>query len=119
ALWGDRSFTRGAAMYSVPQLAFLVRAHMPFGKPDTLSEQQALDIAGYINTQPRKVAHSATMFCASDPSSGIPNSLYKPAHWNVGCVYPQEPFNETQRLLGPWGPIETWRKAKITALSAP
>ncbi|MFN0245621.1 MAG: c-type cytochrome, partial [Kofleriaceae bacterium] len=42
ALWGDRSFTRGAAMYSVPQLAFLVRAHMPFGKPDTLSEQQAL-----------------------------------------------------------------------------
>jgi cytochrome c len=116
ALWGPRSFTRGAAMYSVPQLAFVVRRHMPYGDPQSLTEQQALDVAGYINTQPRPVAHAARMFCDND-ASGIPNSLYKPAHWNVGCTHPAEPFTETQRLLGPWAPIAAWRNAQIAALT--
>ncbi|MBI5508665.1 MAG: c-type cytochrome [Deltaproteobacteria bacterium] len=113
ALWGDRSFTRGAAMYSVPQLAFFTRKHMPFGDPETLSEQEALDVAGFINSQPRAVAHSARMFCDADTATGLPNSLLKPAHWNVGCVDAAEPFSFEQRLLGPWRPIALWRAAEV------
>jgi thiosulfate dehydrogenase len=118
ALWGPRSYTKGAAMYSVPQLAFMVRQHMPFGNGGSLTEQQALDVAGYINSQPRAAAHSVLMYCANDPQTGLPNSLYKPAHWDVGCVHPEEPSTQTQRLLGPWKPIEDWRKAKLASSTA-
>lgn len=117
ALWGERSFTKGAAMYSVPQLAFLIKEHMPFGDPDTLTEQEALDVAGFINAEPRATAHSARMYCDNDPETGLPNSLFKPAHWNVGCVDPAEPFTDMERLLGPWEPIDAWRKAEIARRS--
>jgi len=59
------------------------------------------------------------MYCENDLRTGLPNCLYKPAHWNVGCVHPEEPSSEAQRLLGPWKPIEDWRKAKLASLLAP
>lgn len=101
-----------------PNLAGHIRDHMPFGKPNTLTVQQALDIAGCINLQLRPVAFSASMFCANDPATNLPNSLFKPAQWWSGCNYPTEPFTHNQRVLGPWAPIEAWRLAKIACLKA-
>ncbi len=116
SLWGRRAWTMGAAYIQTPNLAGVIRNHMPFGKPGTLKTQDALDIAGYINLQARPVAYSGTMFCENDPVTNLPNTLFKPAAWWSGCNYPTEPFSNRQRILGPWAAIETWRNDKIQCL---
>jgi thiosulfate dehydrogenase len=53
ALWGARSFSVGASMARVERAASFIRHNMPFDKPGTLTDQQAFDIAAYVNAQPR------------------------------------------------------------------
>jgi thiosulfate dehydrogenase len=117
ALWGSNGYSRGAAFYNSQNLAGFVRKHMPFGKPDTLTAQQALDIAAYINDQPRPAGMADQMFCHTE-SDGIPGALRKPASWLVGCTYPSEPFTDEEILYGPWAPITAWRNAEITRLKS-
>jgi len=111
ALWGDRSYTKAAqGMYSVPIISRGIKKYMPMGKAN-LTEQQALDVAGFINSQPRPEGLiTETYFSAPDPATGIPNALFKPSFWAVGVEVPGDPFAFEQRLLGPWAPIETWQK---------
>jgi thiosulfate dehydrogenase len=54
-LWGDQSYNWGAGMHRTNTAAAFIRANMPFGKPDTLSEQEAWDVALFINSQERPV----------------------------------------------------------------
>ena len=51
-LWGDKSFTDGAGMSKLENLASFAYYNMPRHDPD-LSEEQALDIAAYVTAQPR------------------------------------------------------------------
>lgn len=51
-LWGMQSFSRGAGMNNNDVLAGFIRANMPLGKAD-LSEQEAWDVAAWINRQLR------------------------------------------------------------------
>jgi thiosulfate dehydrogenase len=51
-VWGMRSFNKGAGMHHVPTAAAFIKANMPLGTP-TLSDQEALDAAAYINAQVR------------------------------------------------------------------
>ena len=88
---------------------------MPFGDPLTLNAQSALDIAAFINDQPRPDGMADEMFCHTE-TDGIPASLRKPASWLVGCVYPGEPFTDEDILYGPWRPITAWRNAEINRL---
>lgn len=53
-LWGDGSYSSGAGMGRPRTAAAFIRANMPYDAP-TLSEQEALDVATYINDQPRPV----------------------------------------------------------------
>jgi len=53
ALWGPQSFNWGAGMHRVNTSAGFIFANMPLGQARTLSEQQAWDVAAYINSQPR------------------------------------------------------------------
>lgn len=117
ALWGMDSYTRGAAFYNSQILAGYIKKFMPFGKPETLSSQAALDIAAYINDQPHPDGVADIMFCHTE-SDGIPGSLRKPASWFVGCTYPGEPFTATQIKYGPWKEITDWRNAEITRLKS-
>ncbi len=117
ALWGSNGSTRGAALYNIQNLAGYIRQHMPYGDPQSLSAQEALDIAAHINDQPRPSGLADQMFCHVD-SDGIPASLRKPASWAVGCRYPGEPFSAEQILYGPWAPITEWRNAEIARLKA-
>ena len=48
ALWGPRSFNLGAGMARLDTAAAFVRANMPLGQHDTLSEQEAYDVADYF-----------------------------------------------------------------------
>jgi thiosulfate dehydrogenase len=51
-LWGPDSFTDGSEMHSVPTAARFIKAKMPLGRPD-LDDDQAFDIAAFINSKPR------------------------------------------------------------------
>lgn len=53
ALWGDDSYNWGAGISRVYTLASFTRHNMPLGQPNTISEQDAWDIAQYVNSQER------------------------------------------------------------------
>ncbi|NNF42870.1 MAG: hypothetical protein HKN62_07455 [Phycisphaerales bacterium] len=100
---------------------------MPYGDPETLSDQDALDIAAYINApdKPRSEGLGAIMYCHDDPD-GIPSALRKPADWLVGCEYPgeREHFEamgidyDDMVLNGPWDALTAWRAAEVERLLA-
>ncbi|MBI1396759.1 MAG: c-type cytochrome [Betaproteobacteria bacterium] len=52
-LWGPRSFNWGAGMHQVDMAAAFIRANMPYGAGGTLSEQDAWDVAAYVNSHDR------------------------------------------------------------------
>ena len=52
-LWGPRSFNWGAGMARVDLAAGFIKANMPFDKPGTLSDQEAWDIAAFVDSQER------------------------------------------------------------------
>ncbi len=53
ALWGDESFNWGAGMHSVANAASFIKHNMPLGQGDTLTDQQAWDVANYMNSHDR------------------------------------------------------------------
>lgn len=52
-LWGSDSYNKGAGMARNELLAGFVKANMPLGSAGTLTDQEALDVAAYINLQLR------------------------------------------------------------------
>lgn len=52
-LWGPQSYNWGAGMHTLDNAAAFVYANMPYGAPGTLSEQQAWDVAAWLNSHPR------------------------------------------------------------------
>ena len=52
-LWGFDSYNKGAGMYRIDVSAAFIKANMPLGKGFSLTDQQALDVAAYINMQER------------------------------------------------------------------
>ncbi len=52
-VWGRDSYNGGAGMHTVATAAAFIKANMPLGQGNTLTDQQAWDLATYINTQSR------------------------------------------------------------------
>ena len=52
-LWGSRSFNWGAGMSSITNAAGFVKANMPLSQGNTLSDQEAWDVATYLDSQER------------------------------------------------------------------
>jgi thiosulfate dehydrogenase len=52
-LWGPRSFNWGAGMHQVNNAAGFIHANMPLGKGGSLSEQDAWDVAYFMNAHER------------------------------------------------------------------
>ena len=53
ALWGPGSYNIGAGMARVQTAAAFIKVAMPRTAPGTLTDQEAYDLATYINTRPR------------------------------------------------------------------
>lgn len=53
ALWGNGSYNIGAGMARVQTAAAFIKVAMPQTAPGTLTDQEAYDLATYINTRPR------------------------------------------------------------------
>ncbi|RTR07256.1 c-type cytochrome [Halomonas nitroreducens] len=52
-LWGDGAYNWGAGMHRVNTAANFIKANMPLGKPYSLTDQQAWDVAAFINSHER------------------------------------------------------------------
>ena len=52
-LWGRDSYNAGAGMHRVPTAAAFIKANMPLGQGGTLTDQQAWDVAAFMNSHPR------------------------------------------------------------------
>lgn len=52
-LWGPRSFNIGAGMSRLRTAASFVKVAMPFDRPGSLTDQQAYDVAAYMNSRGR------------------------------------------------------------------
>jgi len=53
ALWGDMSNNWGAGMVRIFTAAGFIKNNMPLGQPNSLSDQEAWDIAYYMDNQER------------------------------------------------------------------
>jgi len=52
-LWGANSYNWGAGMQGVDAAAAFIRANMPFGLGGTLSDQDAWDVALFVDSHER------------------------------------------------------------------
>lgn len=53
AVWGLDSYNKGAGMNNIQEAAGFIWANMPLGNGKSLTHQQALDVAAYLNLQIR------------------------------------------------------------------
>jgi len=53
ALWGPQSFNWGAGMHQLDKAAAFIRRNMPLGAGGMLTDQEAWDVAAYMNSHPR------------------------------------------------------------------
>ena len=53
AVWGDQSFNDGAGMARLTKAAGYIQENMPIGQENTLTDQEAADLAAYILSQDR------------------------------------------------------------------
>lgn len=52
-LWGPRSFNWGAGMERISTAAAFIKANMPYAAAETLTAQQAWDVAAFVVSHPR------------------------------------------------------------------
>ncbi len=54
-LWGDDSYNRAAGMHTVRTAASFIKGNMPLGRPNSLSDQEAYDVALYMRLHDRPI----------------------------------------------------------------
>ena len=52
-LWGSNAYNWGAGMHRINTAAGFIKANMPLGKGNSLTDKQAWDVAAYINSHER------------------------------------------------------------------
>lgn len=102
-LWGADSYNNGAGMARVTLAAGFIKGNMPSGITHTntvLTDEQAFDVAAYINSQPRPVKPNT--------EADFPSRQKKP----VDAAFPPYTpgFSAEQHKYGPWQPIQEARK---------
>jgi thiosulfate dehydrogenase len=100
-LWGADSFNNGAGMHRVLTAARFIKAKMPLGQAD-LTDDQAFDVAAYINAQPRPQM--------ANLERDYPDRSTKPVDGPYG-PYADE-FPPEQHRFGPFPPIEAYYKTR-------
>ncbi len=99
-LWGPHSYNTGAGIFRLSKLAGYVKANMPLGDAH-LSEEEAWDVAAFVNSQPRPVK----IFEGDWPVLST-----KPVDVATG-PFP-DTFSAMQHRYGPFAPIVQSRKKK-------
>lgn len=107
-LWGDDSFNTGAGMHRVLKAANFIKHNMPLGvtaDEPQLSDDDAYDVAAYINSKPRPVKPGI--------EKDFPDLSRKP----VDFPYPpfDDGFSAEQHKYGPFQPVIAVKKQKKAA----
>ncbi len=103
-LWGKSSYNHGAGLYRMSRLAGYVKYNMPLGASyydPQLTDEEAWDVAAYINSQPRPT---------KDLSTDWPKVGEKPVDHPFGPY--SDAFSQNQHKFGPYQPIEKFKKSK-------
>lgn len=100
-LWGPDSFNDGAGMHRILTAARFIKTRMPLGDA-TLTDDQAFDVAAFINAQPRPQMPNL--------EKDYPDPATKPVDNTYGPF--ADPFPLEQHRLGPFEPIEAFYKAR-------
>ncbi|PAF47403.1 cytochrome C oxidase Cbb3 [Helicobacter sp. 12S02232-10] len=90
-LWGKDSYNTGAGMHRELKAAAYIKANMPQGNPD-LTDEEAYDVAAYINSQPRPVKKGG--------EKDFPDKRVKPVDAVTGPYL--DKFPQKQHLFGPY-----------------
>jgi thiosulfate dehydrogenase len=86
-LWGAGSFNWGAGLHRLNTAAAFIKGNMPLGKPESLTDQEAWDVAAYVNGQERP----------QDPRFRGNVAETKAKYHRHNCLYGQKPEGQ---LLG-------------------
>lgn len=105
-LWGPDSYNTGAGMTRNILAAGFIKGNMPSGVTHTnmvLTDEQAFDVAAYINSQPRPVKANLEI--------DFPARKNKP----VDAPFPPYTpgFSAEQHQYGPWKPIQEAREKGV------
>jgi thiosulfate dehydrogenase len=103
-LVGDSSYNIGAGLFRLSRFAAYVKYNMPEGttfRNPVLSDEEAWDVAAYINSLPRPV---------KDLSRDWPDIATKPYDHPFGPY--ADPFTEEQHKYGPFAMIRESKKKK-------
>lgn len=105
-VWGPDSYNTGAGMGRVTLAAGFIKGNMPMGVTHTsavLTDEQAFDVAAYINSQPRPVKAKL--------EADFPARNKKPVD---AAFAPYTPgFSAEQHKYGPWQPIQQAREKGV------
>jgi len=106
-LWGAQAYQPGSSMHRIIKMARWLKANMPYNKVTTgkpfLTDQQALDVAAFINDD---AIHERP----NPKSFDYPDAATKPIDYDRG-PFP-DTFPVTQHKFGPYAPIIEYRKAR-------
>ena len=106
-LWGPDSYNTGAGMARITLAAGFIKGNMPSGVTHTtavLTDEQAFDVAAYVNSQPRPVKGKL--------EADFPARKNKPVD---AAFAPYTPgFSAEQHKYGPWQPILEARQKGAT-----
>jgi thiosulfate dehydrogenase len=77
-LWGPRSFNWGAGMHQLSNASAFVKANMPLGKGGTLSDQDAWDVAYFMDAheRPQDPRYKGSIAQTRKAFHDTPDSLY-------------------------------------------
>jgi thiosulfate dehydrogenase len=77
-LWGPESYNWGAGMHQLDNAAGFIKANMPLGRGGSLSDQQAWDVAMFMNAQerPQDPRFTGDLADTREKFHDDPNSLY-------------------------------------------
>jgi thiosulfate dehydrogenase len=78
ALWGPDSFNWGAGMHQVNNAAAFIKANMPLGRGGTLSDQDAWDVAWFMDAheRPQDPRYAGSIPATRAKYHDTPSSLY-------------------------------------------
>lgn len=79
-LAGDDAYNWGAGMHRINTAAAFIKANMPLGKPNSLSDQEAWDVAMFVNSRERP----------QDPRFEGDLAATKTTHHDENCLYGDE-----------------------------
>jgi thiosulfate dehydrogenase len=105
-LWGGDTYNNGAGMNRVLTAASFIKARMPLGAP-TLTDDEAFDVAGYVNAQPRPMMAVAAL------ERDYPDRALKPVDSGYGPY--ADGFPIEQHRFGPFAPIAAYYKNRKPA----